>query len=97
MSAEPFATVEVQPQEGGGRPSYVDVVSGWLASLAIFFSLISLAWHPIRLLAPALLLALVSAGMSGRGKRLPLVAVLTVAVCFFLGMMITVITGRPLW
>jgi hypothetical protein len=93
VSAEPFSTVE--PQEK--RPSYVDVVSGYLAALAIAFSLISLAWHPIRLLAPAMLLSLISAGMSGRGKRLPLVAVLTVAVCFFLGMMITVITGRALW
>ena len=77
--------------------SQVDVVAGWLASISIFASLISLAWHPIRLLAPALLLALISAGMTGRGKRLPLVAMLTVALCFFLGMMITVITGRPLW
>ena len=75
----------------------VEVVAGWLASISIFASLISLAWHPIRLLAPALLLALISAGMTGRGRRLPLVAMLTVAVCFFLGMMITVITGRALW
>lgn len=82
------------PHEDG---SQVDVVAGWLASISIFASLISLAWHPIRLLAPALLLALISAGMTGRGKRLPLVAMLTVAVCFFLGMMITVITGRALW
>ena len=77
------------------RPS--ETVAGYLASLAIFASLISLAWHPIRLLAPAMLVALISAGMTGRGRRLPLIAVLTVAVCFFLGMMITVITGRALW
>ncbi len=32
--------------------------------------------------------------MGGRGKQLPFVAVLTVAVCFFLGMMITVITEQ---
>lgn len=93
MSAEPFSSVE-PPAE---RTSHVDLIAGWLASLAIFAALISLAWHPIRLLAPALLLALVSAGMSGRGKRLPFLAVLTVAACFFLGMMITVITGRALW
>lgn len=93
MSAEPFSTVEPTAEPSG----YSQVVAGYLAALAIFFSLISLAWHPIRLLAPAMLLALISAGMTGRGKRLPLVAVLTVAVCFFLGMMITVITGRPLW
>ncbi len=94
MSSEPFATAE--PPETT-RSQQVDVVAGYLASIAIFASLISLAWHPIRLLGPALLLSLVSAGMTGRGKRLPFVAVLTVAVCFFLGMMITVITGRALW
>jgi len=93
MSAEPFADIEGQP-----RPSHAtELVAGYLASLAIFASLISLAWHPIRLLAPSMLVALISAGMTGRGRRLPLIAVLTVAVCFFLGMMITVITGRALW
>jgi hypothetical protein len=94
MSAEPFSSFEPAEPE---RSSHTDVVAGYLASLSIFASLISLAWHPIRLLAPAMLLALISAGMTGRGKRLPFVAVLTVAVCFFLGMTITVITGRALW
>jgi hypothetical protein len=93
MSAEPFSNVEAQP----GPSHATELVAGYLASLAIFASLISLAWHPIRLLAPAMLLALISAGMTGRGKRLPFMAVLTVAACFFLGMMITVITGRALW
>jgi hypothetical protein len=96
VSAEPFSSLEAA-QPAAERSPTVDVVSGYLASLAIFAALISLAWHPIRLLAPALLLSLISAGMSGRGKRLPLVAVLTVAVCFFLGMLITVLTGRALW
>ncbi|HLX19154.1 MAG TPA: hypothetical protein VKR23_03285 [Gaiellaceae bacterium] len=94
MNAEPFSTLPADED----RPSTtVDVVAGYLAAIAIFISLISLAWHPIRLLAPALLLALISAGMTGKGKRLPFVAVVTVAVCFFLGMMITVLTGRALW
>jgi hypothetical protein len=90
--SEPFSSI-AEPE----RSPTVELVAGYLASLAIFASLISLAWHPIRLLAPALLLALVSAGMTGRGRRLPFAAVITVAVCFFLGMMITVITGRALW
>ncbi|MBV8064099.1 MAG: hypothetical protein JOY73_01090 [Actinobacteria bacterium] len=94
MSAEPFSTL---PADEERSSSTVDVVAGYLASIAIFISLISLAWHPIRLLGPALLLALISAGMTGRGKRLPFIAVITVAVCFFLGMMITVLTGRALW
>jgi len=94
MSAEPFSTL---PADEERSSSTVDVVAGYLASIAIFISLTSLAWHPIRLLGPALLLALISAGMTGRGKRLPFIAVITVAVCFFLGMMITVLTGRALW
>jgi len=91
--SEPFSSVEAPAD----RSQATHVVAGYLASISIFASLISLAWHPIRLLAPALLLALVSAGMTGRGNRLPFVAILTVAICFFLGMMITVITGRALW
>ena len=93
MSTEPFTSIEAAEPDR----SHTEAVAGYLASLAIFASLISLAWHPIRLLAPAMLLALISAGMTGRGKRLPFIAVLTVAACFFLGMMITVITGRALW
>jgi hypothetical protein len=97
MSADPFTTVEPQQQPQSGPSAHTEAVAGYLAAIAIFASLISLAWHPLRLLAPAMLLALISAGMVGRGKRLPFVAVLTVGVCFFLGMMISVITGRALW
>ena len=94
MNAEPFSTL---PAEEDRPSTTVDLVAGYLAAIAIFISLISLAWHPIRLLGPALLLALISAGMTGKGKRLPFIAVLTVAACFFFGMMITVLTGRALW
>ena len=52
------------------------MVAGYLASFSIFASAISLAWHPLRLLGPSLLLALISAAMTGRGKRLPLAAVM---------------------
>jgi hypothetical protein len=93
MSAEPFSSIEAQPEER--RTS--ELVAGYLAALSIAFSMIALAWHPLRLLGPSMLLALVSAAMVGRGRRLQLAAVLIAAVCFFLAMMITVITGRALW
>ena len=47
--SEPFSSI-AEPE----RSPTVELVAGYLASLAIFASLISLAWHPIRLLAPAL-------------------------------------------
>jgi len=80
-----------------GRTPPSQIVAGYLAALSIAASVASLAWHPLRLIAPAIVLSLVSAGMAGRTKRLPMVAVFVAAACFFLGMMITVITSRPLW
>jgi hypothetical protein len=75
----------------------VDVVAGYLASFSIFVSAISLAWHPLRLLGPAILLAMISACMGGRHQRLAFTAALVAAFCFFLGMTISVVTGRALW
>jgi len=94
MSSEPFSSLDV-PQTP--RSHTTELVAGYLAAFSIFASVIALAWHPLRLLGPALLLALIASGMTGRGKRLPFAAVLTCAVCFFLAMMISVVTGRMLW
>jgi hypothetical protein len=93
LSAEPFSSIEAQPEPNHAT----ELVAGYLAALSIFASLISLAWHPLRLEGPAIVIALISAGMTGRGKRLPFAAVLIAAICFFLGLMISVITERPLW
>jgi len=93
MNAEPFSSLDAEPEHSQAT----ETVAGYLAAISIFASLVALAWHPIRLLGPSMLLALVSAGMVGRGRQLQLAAVLIAAVCFFLAMMITVITGRPLW
>jgi hypothetical protein len=81
--------------EQPSRPS--ESVAGFLAALAIFVALIGVAWHPLRLIAPAIIVSLVAAAMGGRHQRLAFAAVLTVAACFFFGMMIAVITSHPLW
>jgi len=77
------------------RPS--ETVAGFLASFAIFIALIGLAWHPLRLILPAIIVSLVASAMGGRHRRLAFASVIVVALCFFLGMMISVITERPLW
>ncbi len=79
----------------GARPS--EVVAGFLAALAIFIALIGLAWHPLRLIGPAIIVSLVAAAMGGRHQRLTFAAVMVVAACFFFGLMIAVITSRALW
>ena len=77
------------------RPS--ETVAGFLSAMAIFVSVISLAWHPLRLVLPAILIALIAAGIGGRYKRLAFAAVMIAAACFFFGLTIAVVTSRPLW
>lgn len=77
------------------RPSYT--VAGFLAAMAIFAALVGLIWHPLRLIPISALLALVATAMGGRNARLAQFSVLFVAVCFFVGMAIAVVTRNPLW
>ena len=92
MSAEPIP--EVTPVK---RTRSADVVAGYLAALSIFGSVMGLAWHPLRLIGPTIILALVAAGMGGRENRLARYAVFIAALSFFFGLTIAVAGSRPLW
>jgi hypothetical protein len=74
-----------------------DSIAGYLAAMSIFICLIGVVWHPLRLILPGIVVAMVAAGMGGRHHRLAFAAVLIAAACFFFGMMIAVITQRSLW
>jgi hypothetical protein len=77
------------------RPS--ETVAGFLSAIAIFVSLVGLAWHPLRLILPSLAVALIASGM-GRGKgRLQFAAVLVCTACLFFGFTIAVALSKPLW
>jgi len=75
--------------------STAETVSGYLASLAIAVSFLGVFWNPLRLIIPALAIALVAAGM--HKGRLQLAAVLIGSFCFFLGFSIAVSASHPLW
>jgi hypothetical protein len=77
------------------RPA--DTIAGFLASVAIFMSLIGIAWRPLRLIPLAILLALVALAIGGRSERLASWAVYIGAASFALGMAAAVITSNPLW
>ena len=90
------------------RPS--EAVGGLLAAMAIFLGALSfgdisftingveLAFRPIRVGAPAELLALLSVAMVGRQhRRLAAFAVGFCAISWFVGMTIAVITRHPLY
>jgi hypothetical protein len=74
-----------------------DTVAGFLSAMAIFVALIGLAWHPLRLIGPAIVVSMIAAGMAPKGNRLALAGVAVATLCFFLGLMISVVTQRPLW
>ena len=77
--------------------SSADSIAGFLAAMSIFICLIGVVWHPLRLILPGIVVAMVAAGIGGRFQRLAFAAVMISAACFFFGMMIAVITQRSLW
>ena len=81
--------------EPRARPS--EAVAGFVAAISIFASAIGLAWHPLRLIPAAMLLALIATGMGGRHRGLATAAVAIAGGCFFLGMTIAIIAQKPLW
>lgn len=86
---------EIYQERSGKRSS--ETVAGFLSAIAIFMSLVGLAWHPLRLILPSLAIALIASGM-GTGKgRLQFAAVIICAVCLFFGLTIAVSFSKPLW
>jgi hypothetical protein len=77
------------------RPA--DTVAGLLAALAIVAALLSLVYRPIRLDPFAIIVAFVATGIGGRHARLAAVAVAVASACFILGMVIAILTRRPLY
>jgi hypothetical protein len=82
--------------EGSERRSS-ETVAGFLSAIAIFMSIVGLAWHPLRLILPSLALALVASGMGPAKGRLQLAAVLICTGCLFFGFTIAVTLSKPLW
>ena len=83
--------------ESGGEKRPAETVAGFLSAIAIFMSLVGLAWHPLRLILPSLAIALIASGMGSGKGRLQFAAVLICGVCLFLGMTIAVALDKPLW
>ncbi len=77
------------------RPS--ETVSGFLAAIAIFTSVIGIFWHPLRLILPAIALALIASSMAAGKGRLQYASVLIGAVSLFLGLALAVATSHALW
>ncbi|HEX5174328.1 MAG TPA: hypothetical protein VFV91_09325 [Gaiellaceae bacterium] len=86
---------EVLHEDSGRRTS--ETVAGFLSSVAIFVSLVGIAWRPLRLIIPSLAIALVASGMGSGKGRLQFAAVLICGVSLFLGFAVAVVLSHKLW
>ena len=91
MNAEPEIV-----QDPASRGT-ADTVSGFLAALAIFMSVVGIFWHPLRLILPSMAIALIASGMGSGKGRLQLASVTIGAFCLFLGLALAVATSHPIW
>jgi hypothetical protein len=101
VAAPVRATLQVsaqQPEAVGRDGTTADTVAGYLAAFALAAGAIGIVYHPVRVAAPAIVLALVAAGMAGeRHARLAFAAVVGTSAFWVLGMIFAVITKNPLW
>jgi hypothetical protein len=88
---------QVEPHDVQPARPWADLLSGLFAAMALFFSLVALAYHPLTVSVAAFLLALISVLMSSRHERLAGLALGVAGVCFVAGMTIAIVTEKPLW
>jgi hypothetical protein len=86
---------EILHERSGRRSS--ETVAGFLSAVAIFVSLVGIAWHPLRLILPSLAVALIASGMGSGKGRLQFASVLICTGCLFIGFTVAVVTSHALW
>lgn len=91
--------MSTQPPEAlERREGAAEIIAGFLAAAALAAGAVAVAYKPVRLGVPAIILALVAAAMaSGRSARLATFAVVAATACWVVGMVIAVLTRNPLW
>jgi hypothetical protein len=71
-------------------------IAGVLAAIAMFVSLIGIAYRPARVIPVAIIVALVALGMGGRHVRLAWFALAVCGIAWLVGMTIAVAVNHPI-
>ena len=79
------------------EPRRADTVAGFLCAFSFTMSAIALARHPGLLAPVAILLALIAARMTERHRTLAAVAVVVSTLAFIGGMIVAIVTAKPLF
>ena len=83
------------PARTGARPA--EAVAGILAAIAIFGSIIALAYRPVRITPFTILISLIAAGIGGRHQKLAAAALVISGACFIAGTFFAIITNHPIF
>lgn len=80
------------------RTSPAEAVGGFLAAASMALSAVAIVYRPVRLVPFALVIAFIAVGLtSGRHARLAAFAVGVGAAAWLAGMIVAVLTGKPLF
>ena len=80
------------------RDGPAETIAGFLAALAIFGGVIAIAQRPVTIGLFSIFIGLVAAAMAGgRHRNLAAAAVAIAGASWLTGMIVSVITNRPLW
>jgi hypothetical protein len=80
------------------RPeSTADTVAGFLAAAALFTGFLAIVWYPGRVGPAAILVALIAATIAGPQRRFAAGALVLATLCWLAGMIVAVLTERPIF
>jgi hypothetical protein len=86
------STVPSTAREGPG-----EVVAGFLAALAIAGGAIAAVVRPVPIGVASILIGFLAVALASRNQRLAAAGVTLASVGFLIGMIVSVLTSRPLW
>jgi hypothetical protein len=83
------------PSPARERPA--DLVAGFLAVIAIVGGCFAAVARPVPVSVVSILIAFIAAAMADRNQRLAAAGVTFASLGFLVGMIVSVVTSRPLW
>jgi flagellar motor component MotA len=86
-----------ESREAARRESAGDTVAGFLAAFAVAAAALGIVWYPGRLGPAAMLVSLIAAALAGAQRRFVGAAVAFVTVAWLAGMVVAVVTDRPIF
>lgn len=83
------------PPTARERPA--EIVAGFLAVLAMAGGAIAMVVRPVPIGVASILISFVAVALADRNQRLAAAGVTLASVGFLVGMIVSVLTSRPLW